>query len=65
MMSPTMDTAREIYASGLQNQHGIENQAIELLERQIGRLENYPEWRTECASTWRRANNRRHELRTF
>jgi ferritin-like metal-binding protein YciE len=43
MMSSTIDTAREIYVTGLRNQHAIENQAIELLERQIGRLENYPE----------------------
>ena len=42
-MSTTMDTAREVYVTGLRNQHAIENQAIELLERQIGRLENYPE----------------------
>src|ERR1700712_5535530 len=42
-MSGTTDTAREIYVTGLRNQHAIENQAIELLERQIGRLENYPE----------------------
>jgi ferritin-like metal-binding protein YciE len=32
-----------IYVSGLRNQHAVEHQAIELLERQIGRLENYPE----------------------
>jgi ferritin-like metal-binding protein YciE len=42
-MRATMDTAREVFVSGLRNQHAIENQAIELLERQIGRLENYPE----------------------
>jgi len=42
-MSTTTDTAREVYVTGLRNQHAIENQAIELLERQIGRLENYPE----------------------
>jgi ferritin-like metal-binding protein YciE len=37
------DTATQIYITGLRNQHGVENQAIELLERQVGRLENYPE----------------------
>ena len=42
-MSGMTDTAREIYVTGLRNQHAVENQAIELLERQIGRLENYPE----------------------
>src|ERR1700710_2618510 len=43
-MSATMsDKARDIYVTGLRNQHAVENQAIELLERQVGRLENYPE----------------------
>ena len=42
-MSATTDEARSIYVTGLRNQHAVENQAVELLERQIGRLENYPE----------------------
>jgi ferritin-like metal-binding protein YciE len=42
-MSATTDEARSIYVTGLRNQHAVENQAIELLERQLGRLENYPE----------------------
>ena len=34
-MSGATDTAREIYTTGLlRNQHAVENQAIELLERQ-------------------------------
>jgi ferritin-like metal-binding protein YciE len=39
----TNDQARDLYIVGLRNQHAVENQAIELLERQVGRLENYPE----------------------
>ena len=42
MTSPT-DQMQSIFAFGLRNQHAVENQAIELLERQIGRLQNYPE----------------------
>ena len=42
-MSGATDTAREIYTTGLRNQHAVENQAVELLERQVGRLEHYPE----------------------
>jgi ferritin-like metal-binding protein YciE len=42
-MMTKAETAREIYITGLRNQHAIENQAVELLERQLGRLENYPE----------------------
>jgi ferritin-like metal-binding protein YciE len=43
--SSTVDQARDIYIVGLRNQHAVEKQAIELLERQVGRLENYPEMR--------------------
>jgi ferritin-like metal-binding protein YciE len=42
-MSGSTDTARDVYVTGLINQHAVENQARELLERQIGRLESYPE----------------------
>jgi ferritin-like metal-binding protein YciE len=42
-MSGTSEKAQSIYVTGLRNQHAVEHQAIELLERQIGRLENYPE----------------------
>jgi ferritin-like metal-binding protein YciE len=43
MSSSLTETARNIYLTGLRNQHAVEKQAIELLERQVGRLENYPE----------------------
>jgi ferritin-like metal-binding protein YciE len=45
MHSNATEQARDIYIAGLRNQHAVENQAIELLERQVGRLENYPEMR--------------------
>ena len=37
------DTLHELYHTGLRNQHGLEMTAIELTERQVERLENYPE----------------------
>jgi ferritin-like metal-binding protein YciE len=37
------ETAVNIYITGLRHQHAVENEAIALLERQVGRLENYPE----------------------
>ncbi len=43
MASNVTETARDIFIVGLRNQHAVEKQAIELLERQVGRLENYPE----------------------
>lgn len=42
-MSDTSNKGLEIYTTGLRNQHGVENQAVELLSRQVERLENYPE----------------------
>jgi ferritin-like metal-binding protein YciE len=42
-MSGTTTVARETFVVGLRNQHAVEKQAIELLERQLGRLVNYPE----------------------
>jgi ferritin-like metal-binding protein YciE len=43
MSGTELDKLKQIYIAGLRNQHAVENQAIELLERQVGRLENYPE----------------------
>jgi ferritin-like metal-binding protein YciE len=42
-MSAATDTVRDHYVAGLRNQHAVEHQARELLERQIGRLEHYPD----------------------
>ena len=36
----------EIYHTGLRNLHALEQAAIELSERQVERLENYPEMKT-------------------
>ena len=35
-------SATDLYITGLRNAHAVENQAIELLSRQVERLENYP-----------------------
>jgi len=43
MPSSVLDRAHDVYIAGLRNQHAVENQAIELLERQVSRLENYTE----------------------
>jgi ferritin-like metal-binding protein YciE len=37
------DKLHEIYHTGLRNMHALEMTAIELTERQVERLENYPE----------------------
>lgn len=35
--------ARDLYVTGLVNAHALEQQAVQLLERQVERLEHYPE----------------------
>src|SRR5215207_10595751 len=37
------DAAMDTYISGLKNAHALEKQAIQLMERQVERFENYPE----------------------
>jgi ferritin-like metal-binding protein YciE len=39
----TSDTALEIYSTGLRNAHAMEQEATQLMERQIERYERYPE----------------------
>jgi ferritin-like metal-binding protein YciE len=34
---------RDLYVTGLVNAHAVENQALQLMQRQVERLENYPE----------------------
>ena len=41
-MSATTDM-HEIYMQGLRNAHALETQAIEIMQRQVDRLEHYPE----------------------
>ena len=40
---------RDIYITGLTNAHALENQAVQLLQRQVERLENYPQMRDQLA----------------
>jgi ferritin-like metal-binding protein YciE len=39
----TSDTALELYATGLRNAHALEQQATQLMRRQLDRYERYPE----------------------
>jgi ferritin-like metal-binding protein YciE len=36
------ETAADVFVTGLRNAHAVENQAHQLLSRQVERLENYP-----------------------
>jgi ferritin-like metal-binding protein YciE len=41
--APTQDIAHELFVTGLKNAHGVEHQALALIDRQLDHLENYPE----------------------
>ena len=41
--APTQDIAQELFVTGLKNAHGVEHQALALIDRQFDHLENYPE----------------------
>jgi ferritin-like metal-binding protein YciE len=42
-MTFTSDAAIDTYISGLKNAHALEKQAMQLIDRQLERIENYPE----------------------
>ncbi len=42
-MANTAERANSVFVTGLQNAHALENQALELMNRQVERIENYPE----------------------
>jgi ferritin-like metal-binding protein YciE len=41
--APTADRLRDLFTTGLKNAHGLEKQALSIMEPQVSRLENYPE----------------------
>jgi ferritin-like metal-binding protein YciE len=42
-MANASDITRSLFVTGLQNVHAVENQALALIDRQLERIENYPE----------------------
>lgn len=43
MASLAPNETQSLFITGLQNVHGVENQALSLIDRQLDHLENYPE----------------------
>ncbi len=42
-MADTAERANSVFVAGLKNAHALENQALELMNRQVERIENYPD----------------------
>jgi len=41
--APTADIVHDLFVTGLKNAHGVEHQALALIDRQLDHLANYPE----------------------
>jgi len=52
-MATGSESTRSLYAVALRNTHALEMQALQIMERQVERIQNYPEMETIL---------RRHEL---
>lgn len=55
------DEVRSIFVTGVKNAHALEKEAIQILERQLDRLKNYPEM--EALIRRHLAESRQHEQR--
>ncbi len=55
------DEVRSIFVTGVKNAHALEKEAIQILERQLERLKNYPEM--EALIRRHLAESRQHEQR--
>ena len=55
----------EIYHTGLKNLHALEQSAIELTERQVERLEHYPEMKARLESHRRESEEQAMRLETI
>ena len=42
-MADATERANSVFITGLKNAHALENQALELMNRQVERIENYPD----------------------
>jgi ferritin-like metal-binding protein YciE len=42
-IAPDKTVLQEVFITGLKNVHGVEHQALALIDRQLDRVENYPE----------------------
>ncbi len=55
----------EIYHTGLRNLHALEMTAIELTERQVERLENYPEMKAQLSRHHQESKEQASRLQTI
>ncbi len=49
-MADAAERANTVFVTGLKNAHALENQALELMNRQVERIENYPDIKAKLES---------------
>ncbi len=59
------ENATEYYLSGLRNQHAVEGQAVETIEAQLSRMENYPELHAQMQQELQRSKTQALRLETL
>lgn len=59
------DKATTIYLTGLSNQHAVEQQAIETVERELGRYDSYPELHARMQQEITRSREQAKRLETL
>jgi ferritin-like metal-binding protein YciE len=55
-------SAKDLYITGLTNAHAVETQAVQLLERQVERLEHYPAMVARMREHIQESRNQQHRL---
>ena len=58
-------SAKDIYMTGLRNQHAVEGQAVSTIEAQLGRLDRYPDLRSKMQEEIQQSKTQATRLETL
>lgn len=64
-MAESSDRANSVFITGLKNAHALENQALELMNRQVERIENYPDIKAKLQEHIQETHNQIQRLETI
>jgi len=64
-MADASERANSVFIEGLKNAHALERQALELMNRQVERIENYPRSKPSSSSIFRRRTSKSGGWKAF
>lgn len=64
-MAESSERANSVFITGLKNAHALENQALELMNRQVERIENYPDIKAKLQEHIQETHDQIHRLETI